>query len=144
MNSINIVGRLTADPELRRTGDNTAVCSISVAVKRPRVKDTTDFIECVVWRQSAEYLHQYGHKGDVVAVSGSLQARTWKDKEGNNRKAWEVVAESVELLSSNKDSKPSTSSNQYANPYQGGNSGARSYPQQSFGSLPADTKLPWD
>ena len=119
MNSINIVGRLTADPELRRTGDNTAVCSISVAVKRPKVKDTTDFIECVVWRQSAEYLSQYGHRGDVVAISGSLQSRSWKDKEGNNRKAWEVVAESVELLSSKKSSEVSTSSNQYANPYHG-------------------------
>lgn len=144
MNSINIVGRLTADPELRRTGDNTAVCSISVAVKRPKVKDTTDFIECVVWRQSAEYLSQYGHRGDVVAISGSLQSRSWKDKEGNNRKAWEVVAESVELLSSKKSSEASTSPNQYANTYQGGNGGARTYPQQSFDSIPADTKLPWD
>ena len=144
MNSINIVGRITADPELRRTGDNTAVCSISVAVKRPKVKDTTDFIECVVWRQSAEYLSQYGHRGDVVAISGSLQSRSWKDKEGNNRKAWEVVAESVELLSSKKSSEVSTSSNQYANTYQGGNGGARTYPQQNFDSIPADTKLPWD
>lgn len=103
MNSINLVGRLCADPELRRTQDGTAVCSYSLAVKRPMVKDTTDFPECVSWRQSAEYLAQYAHKGDIVAVSGTLQSREWTDKEGKKRKAWEVVTTSVELLSSKKD-----------------------------------------
>ena len=75
MNNVNLVGRLTKDPELRRTQDGTAVCSYSLAVKRPMVKDTTDFPECVSWRQSAEYLAQYGHRGDVVAVNGTLQSR---------------------------------------------------------------------
>ena len=131
MNCINIVGRLAADPELRRTPDNTAVCTVSVAVKRPRVKDTSDFIECVIWRQSAEYLTQYGHKGDVVAISGSLQSRKWKDKNDNQRTTWEVIADSVELLSSKKaESSPSSYPSQ------------KSYNQ--FDSIPSDTKLPWD
>ena len=72
MNSTNMIGRLTADPELRRTPDGTAVCTFTLAVRRPRVKDTSDFIDFVAWRQSAEYLSQYGHKGDIVAVSGPL------------------------------------------------------------------------
>lgn len=102
MNSINLIGRMTADPELRRTQDGTAVCTFTLAVRRPRVKDTSDFIDCVAWRQSAEYLTQYGHKGDIVAVSGALQSRKWTDKNGNNRISWEVVADSTEPLSSKK------------------------------------------
>ena len=87
MNSVNIIGRLTTELELRRTQDGTAVCSYTLAVKRPKVKDVTDFIECVTWRQGAEYLSKYGHKGDILAVSGSLQSRKWTDKNGN--KIWE-------------------------------------------------------
>lgn len=117
MNSINLVGRLTKDPELRRTGEGTSVCSYSLAVKRPRASDKTDFIDCVTWRQGAEYLCQYGHKGDVVAVSGSLQSREWTDKNGNNRVAWEVVTDSVELLGSRKKQEsgnPTNSQNSYS------------------------------
>lgn len=130
MNSINIIGRLTAEPELRRTPDGTAVCSYSLAVKRPKVKDTTDFINCVTWRQGAEYLSQYGHKGDIVAVSGVLTGRKWQDKDGNSRINWEVVTDTVELLSSKKDTQTNTSqSNSYAKP---------SYAQQSFQPIDID------
>lgn len=111
MNSCNFVGRLCADPELRRTQDGTAVCSFSIAVKRPMVKDATDFIDVVAWRQSAEYLVKYGHKGDVVAVSGTLQIRLWEDKTGGKRRSAEVNATSVELLSSRRNEE--TSGNGY-------------------------------
>lgn len=104
MNSCNFVGRLTADPELRRTDAGIAVCSFSLAIKRPMVKDTTDFIDFVSWRQSAEYLAQYAHKGDVVAATGTLQPREWTDKEGNKRRSYEITTTSVELLSSKKNS----------------------------------------
>ena len=104
MNSCQFVGRLTADIELRRTNDGTAVCSYSIAVKRPGVKDTTDFIDIVTWRQGAEYLAKYGSKGDIVAVTGILQQRSWTDKDGNKRRAFEVVTTSVELLSSRRNS----------------------------------------
>ena len=124
MNSCNFVGRLTADPELRRTQDGTAVCSYSLAVKRPMVKDTTDFIEFVTWRQSAEYLAQYGHRGDVVAATGTLQPRSWTDKDGNKRKAFEIVTTNVELLSSKKKSEESGNTTQPQNAYQGGYSAA--------------------
>lgn len=128
MNSVNLVGRLTADPELRRTGDGTAVCSYSLAVKRPMVKDTTDFPEIVSWRQSAEYLAQYGHKGDIVAVSGTLQGREWTDKDGKKRKNWEVVTTSVELVSSKKNDQANNQPAQNQNGYPGG----YGQPQQGF------------
>ena len=134
MNSINIIGRLTAEPELRRTPDGTAVCSYSLAVKRPKVKDTTDFISCVTWRQGAEYLSQYGHKGDIVAVSGVLTGRKWQDKDGNSRINWEVVTDTVELLSNKKSSEGNSNTAQankpsYAQP---------SYAQQSFQTVDYD------
>lgn len=132
MNSINLVGRLCAEPDLRRTKDGTGVCSYSVAVKRPMMKDTTDFIECVSWRQSAEYLSQYGHKGDIVAVSGSLQSREWTDKDGKKRKAWEVVTTSVELLSSKRNSEASTNTTQNQSGFPGG----YGQPQQGYSQPP--------
>lgn len=111
MNNCQFVGRLTADPELRRTQEGTAVCSYSLAVKRPMAKDVTDFLDFVTWRQGAEYLTQYGHKGDIVAASGALQARDWTDKNGNKRRAFEVVTTSVELLSSKRNSQDTTNRN---------------------------------
>ncbi len=139
MNSTNMIGRLTADPELRRTGDGTAVCTFTLAVRRPSVKDTSDFIDFVAWRQSAEYLHQYGHKGDIVAVSGPLTSRKWKDKNDNNRINWEITAASVELLSSKKSE---------GNAQQGGynpNSYAKpQYTQQNFQQIDdPDVHLPF-
>lgn len=144
MNSCNIIGRLTADPELRRTGDGTPVCSYSLAVKRPGVKDTTDFIDFVTWRQGAEYLSQYGHKGDVVAATGALQPRSWTDKEGNKRKNFEVVTTSVELLSSKKADGNTQNQNSFK--------GNGHQPQQGFGGYKQnyapidaqDAELPWE
>ena len=128
MNSCNFVGRLTAEIELRRTNNGKAVASYSLAVKRPRVADTTDFIEFVSWEQGAEYLSKYAHKGDVVAACGTLQPRKWTDKDGNNRTAWEVVTTSVELLSSKKESQTGGNNTQNQNGFQG----SYSQPQQSY------------
>ena len=104
MNIVVMSGRITKDPELRRTGEGIACCSFSIAVRRPKSKDTTDFHDCVVWRQGAEYLCQYGHKGDLVCVAGPLTKREWTDKEGNKRYAIEVLCDSVELIYSKKES----------------------------------------
>lgn len=140
MNIISIIGRLTAEPELRRTQDGTAVCSYSLAVKRPRVKDASDFVNCVTWRQGAEYLSQYGHKGDLVAVSGSLQSRKWTDKNGNNRTEWEVVTDGVELVSSKKSSDGSSNTTYGQNSQQS----QPSYSQQNFQKLDIpDAPLPF-
>jgi single-strand DNA-binding protein len=126
-----MIGRLTNEPELRRTQSGTACCSFTLAVKRPRVKDTTDFHEFVVWQQGAEYLCQYGHKGDLVGVTGYLTTREWQDKDGNKRKAREVTCDNVELISSKKsESQPAKTQQTYA--------------QQSFQPIDIpDAKLPF-
>ena len=135
MNSINITGRLTTDCELRRTQSGTACCSFTLAVKRPRAKDTTDFLSFVVWQQGAEYLSQYGHKGDLVGVTGYLTTREWTDKDGNKRKATEVTCDSVELISSKKSTESNTQPAQRQN---------TSYSQQSFQPIDIpDADLPF-
>lgn len=92
MNNISLMGRLTKKPELRKTPNGVPVASFSIAVKRD-FQDTTDFIDCVAWRQSGEFVSKYFDKGDMIAVTGSLQIRTWTDDEGNKRKASEVVVQ---------------------------------------------------
>ena len=133
MNSTTMIGRLCSDPELRRTQNGTACCSFTLAVKRPKVKDITDFHNFVVWQQGAEYLSQYGHKGDLVGVTGYLTTREWTDKEGNKRKATEVTCDSVELISSKKSD--SSAQKPQAQP---------NYAQQSFQPIDIpDADLPF-
>ena len=96
------------------------------------VKDTTDFIEFVSWRQCAEYLAQYGHKGDVVAATGTLQPRNWTDKEGNKRKTFEVITTGVELLSSKKKTEESSNTTQPQNGYPGGYGAPQGYSQPQY------------
>lgn len=98
MNNISIIGRMTAEPEVRYTTNNVAVCSFTLAVKRPHVRDTTDFLPCVVWRQGAEYLGKYAHKGSLVGTAGALTARKYEDRDGNKRTVYEVLCSDVELL----------------------------------------------
>lgn len=98
LNQISIMGRLTRDPELRRTSSGKAVTSFTLAVDRDFANDgnrETDFIECVAWGSTGEFVDKYFSKGSMAVVSGRLQIRTWKDKDGNNRKTAEVVASSV-------------------------------------------------
>lgn len=100
MNSINLVGRICQDIELKQTQDGIAVCNFSLAVSRPNVKDTTDFIPVVCWRQSAEYLAKYAGKGVRISVTGILTTRKYKDKNGNDRTGYEVVAQNVSICDS--------------------------------------------
>lgn len=99
LNKIILMGRLTRDPELRRTGSGTAVASLTLAVDRDvKSKDgekATDFIDIVAWRNTAEFVSKYFSKGRMAVVEGRLQIRDWKDKEGNNRRSAEVVADNV-------------------------------------------------
>ena len=100
MNSIQLIGRLTADIELRQTTSGVSVCKFTLAVDRPRVKDMTDFITCVAWRNTAEFMHRYLKKGSKIALNGVLTMRKWDDNEGNSRISYEVVADSVEFCES--------------------------------------------
>ena len=108
LNHIVIMGRLTRDPELRRTGSGTAVASFTIAVDRDFGKSEngekeTDFIDCVAWRQTGEFVSKYFTKGRMAVVSGRLQIRTWNDKEGNKRRTAEVVADNVYFGDSKRD-----------------------------------------
>ena len=100
LNHIVIMGRLARDPELRRTGSGIAVTSFTLAVDRDFApKDgserETDWIDCVAWRQTGEFVSKYFTKGRMAVVSGRLQIRNWTDKDGNKRRSAEVVADSV-------------------------------------------------
>lgn len=98
LNHITIMGRITKDIELRRTGSGVPVASFTVAVDRDFGQDgqkETDFIDCVAWRQTGEFVNRYFSKGKMIVVSGRLQMRKWEDKNGNKRTTAEVVADNV-------------------------------------------------
>lgn len=123
LNHITIMGRLTRDPELRRTGSGIPVASFTVAVDRDfggsDGEKKTDFIDCVAWRQTGEFVSKYFSKGRMIVVSGSLQLRDWTDKEGNKRRSAEVVADHCYFGDSKKEgTEPQQSAPQYGG-YQG-------------------------
>lgn len=106
MNNICITGRLCAQPELKETGNGISVCSLSVAVDRDyktNGEKITDFIPCVFWRQTAEFVSKYFKKGDMIAIVGSLESRKYKDKNGNDRIVWEVKADKVNFCGGKKE-----------------------------------------
>ena len=107
LNKVFIMGRLTRDPELRRTQSGTAVTSFSLAVDRDFKSQSgekeTDFIDVVAWRSTAEFVAKYFTKGRMAVVEGRLQIREWKDKDGNNRRSAEVVADNIYFGDSKRD-----------------------------------------
>jgi len=106
LNHIIIMGRLTRDPELRYTQSQIPVASFTVAVDRDYQQGgekQTDFIECVSWRQGAEFVNKYFHKGSMIVVEGRLQSRKWQDRDGNNRTAWEILTEHTYFGESRRD-----------------------------------------
>ena len=114
LNQIVLMGRLTRDPELRRTASGIAVASFAIAVERDYTSQgaekETDFIDIVAWRNTAEFVSKYFAKGRMAVVSGRLQIRSWTDKDGNKRRSAEVVADSVYFGDSKKESNGSGSS----------------------------------
>ena len=106
LNKIIIMGRLTRDPELRRTGSGTAVTSFSLACDRDFKSQSgdkeTDFIEVVAWKNTAEFASKYFSKGRMAVVEGRLQVRDWTDKAGNKRTTAEVVADNVYFADSKR------------------------------------------
>lgn len=99
LNSVTLMGRLTKDPELRMTQSETAVVSFTLAVDRDYQSGGSerqvDFVECVAWKKTAEFVSKYFKRGQMMALHGSLQSRKWEDRDGNKRTSWEVVADSV-------------------------------------------------
>ena len=158
LNHITIMGRLTRDPELRRTGSGIAVASFTLAVDRDFGKNDngereTDFIDCVAWRQTGEFVSKYFTKGRMAVVSGRLQIRSWTDKEGNKRRTAEVVADNVYFGDSRRDGDNAGASyggNTYGGNAYGGNSygnnnyGGNAYnaPAPSYGGYSAPSNAP--
>lgn len=91
MNIIAISGNITHDTELKTTPEGVSVCTFAVAVRRPGTKDKTDFINCVAWRQKAEFITRYFSKGQKIEITGILTSRNWEDRNGNKRTAFEIV-----------------------------------------------------
>ena len=131
LNRIIVMGRMTRDPELRRTNSGTAVASFTVAVDRDFKSQSgekeTDFIDIVAWRNTAEFVSKYFSKGRMAVVEGRLQLRDWTDKEGNKRRTAEIVADSVYFGDSKRD----------------GGDTVQSEPQGDFSEIEDDGHLPF-
>lgn len=150
LNHIVIMGRLTRDPELRRTQSGTAVCTITLAVDRDFSsgdEKQTDFIDVVAWQQRAEFVSKYLSKGRMVVAEGSLQSRKWQDKNGQNRTSWEVRASNFYFADSRRDSDGGGNSygggygaapGGYEPSYQSGGYGA-----DNFSEIEEDGELPF-
>lgn len=130
LNRIIVMGRMTRDPELRRTNSGTAVTSFSLAVDRDFKSQSgekeTDFIDVVAWRNTAEFVSKYFSKGRMAVVEGRLQLRDWTDKEGNKRRSAEIVADSVYFGDSKRNEDT-----------------AQSEPQGGFSEIEDDGDLPF-
>lgn len=94
-NNVQLGGRLTAKPELKKTASGLAVCSFTIAVNRKANREETDFINCVAWNKTAEFITKYFDKGAAIFVSGSLQVRQWEDSKGNKRYSTEVIVDNA-------------------------------------------------
>ncbi|MBQ8541153.1 MAG: single-stranded DNA-binding protein [Clostridia bacterium] len=138
LNKVILIGRFTRDPELRSTPQGTSTCSFSLAVDRNYQsaggERQADFINCVAWRQTAEFISKYFQKGNMVCVEGSIQTRSWKDNEGNNRYATEVVVDRSYFVESKKSAQESSA--------MGGS--APAFNDSPFGNLPDPTPLGTD
>ncbi len=146
MNKVILMGRLTRDPELRTTQNNTSFCQFTVAVDR-RYKSASgerqaDFINCMAWRQTAEFITRYFNKGARIAVVGSIQTSSWDDNEGKRQYKTEVVVDEAYFTESKGSGDSQAGS--YQNFGQAPATKARSTFSDEFVPAPDDTVLPFD
>lgn len=145
MNNVSLLGRLTKDPELKYTSNGTAVATFTLAIDRPftnaQGEKETDFIQCVMWRKSAEVFANYHRKGDQTAIVGSIQTRNYENNQGQRVYVTEVVANSFSFIGSKKDN------NQQSQTQQTGFFGAGTTQSNDFGNSQAisisDDDLPF-
>ena len=145
LNHITIMGRLTRDPELRRTGSGIAVASFTVAVDRDfggrdGGEKETDFIDCVAWRQTGEFVSKYFTKGRMIVVSGRLQIRSWTYKDGNKRRTAEVVEDNCYFGDSKRENEGGSSFG--GNTYGGNSYGNYGAPSGNYGGYSAPAGAP--
>ena len=128
LNKVILMGRFTRDPELRSTPQGVSTCAFSIAVDRnfvrPGEERKADFVNCVAWRQTAEFISKYFKKGSMVALEGSIQTRSWDDAEGKKRYATEVIVNQVYFAESKRDSQSDVMGSDVP------------YASNDFGSLP--------
>lgn len=142
INNITLMGRLTADPELKTTTTGLSVTSFSIAVDRGYARNgeerQTDFINIVAWRQTAEFICRYFKKGSMIALTGSLQTRSYEDRNGNRRTAYEVVVDNVSFCGSKAETGTAggTAPTAAAPAYQTANA-------SDFEEIPDDDELPF-
>lgn len=114
LNKVILGGRLTADVELKQTPSGVSVCNFSLAVNRKYSKESeqqTDFITCQAWRGTAEFISKYFSKGSALCVTGSIQTRSWKDNQGNNRYATEVIVDEAMFVDGKNDAQATGTAN---------------------------------
>ena len=159
INTAVIMGRLVADPELRHTPSDIAVTSFTVAVDRAYSRSNangererqTDFIDVVAWRSTAEFVCRYFRKGQMIALDGSIQTRTYTDSQGNKRKSTEIVANNVSFTESKRDSAGGSYQNPGASPYAAARPEPAAEPAPAYTSgstgdfeeIPMDDDLPF-
>ena len=149
LNHITIMGRFVRDPELRRTGSGIAVASFTLAVDRDFKASSggekeVDFIDCVAWRQTGEFVSKYFTRGRMAVVSGKLQIRSWTDKDGNKRRTAEVVADNVYFGDSKSESASTGSQAAAPASYSAPAYSAPNYPASDFQMLEDDdAQLPF-
>ena len=110
LNKVILGGRITADPELKKTDSGIAVCSFSMAINRKNKdgEQQTDFVNCVAWRKTAEFVAQYFKKGSCICIVGSIQTRTWTDNDNNKRYATEIISDEAYFVDSKGSNTPPT------------------------------------
>lgn len=144
LNIVALMGRLVAEPELRHTPSGVATCTFRIAVDRSYSKDgerKADFIDIVTWRQTAEFVCKYFHKGNMIAVNGSIQTRNYEDKNGNKRTAFEVVAEGVHFASTAREA-PNVDAQRTPEPFKT-NAAAADVQQDGFAVIDDSEDLPF-
>lgn len=140
MNSINLIGNICGDLELKQTNSGKSVTQFNLAVKRPFSKETTDFIPIVCYEQPAQFLCRYAKKGTKVAVSGKLTSRNYEDRNGNKRTAFEVVADVAEICESRESTEAKPQPSTYVpNAYES----AYASNSQDFETIEGDEGLPF-
>lgn len=140
LNSIIIMGRLVADPVVRQTQNNISVASFRIACDRENVQQNAeqkaDFIDCVAWRKTAEFVNRYFTKGKPILIQGRLQIRPWTDKDGNKRTSTEILVNSIDFCGGDKFDRNGGQQNPVAGPTQ-------AVPPE-FSELGGDDDLPWE
>lgn len=141
LNTVILMGRLTSDPELKKTPSGVSVSSFTVAVQRSYVAKSeerqSDFIKCVAWRNTADFIYKYFRKGQMIAVQGSIQTRSYQDKNGNKRKAVEVLADKADFCGDKPNNGANDAKMRYAS------APAASDTENDFSEISDDGDLPF-